>query len=218
MSFWSLTFTLPGDRVETLSDALFEAGALSVDVADAHGGTPDEHAAFAEPGTEVKPWPSSRLSVLLPRDADPRAALAQACDEAGIAVPQDAAWTEVDDRDWVRLTQSQFPPIRITPRLWIVPSWESPPDPNAINIMLDPGAAFGTGSHPTTRLCLRWLAEHIRGGERVLDYGCGSGILAIAALKLGAAVARGVDMDGQALVAARANAMQNAIVAEFVAP
>ncbi len=106
----------------------------------------------------------------------------------------------------MRLTQSQFDPIRISQRLWIVPTWHEPTDPAAINIMLDPGLAFGTGSHPTTRLCLRWLDENIKGGETVLDYGCGSGILAIAAMKLGAGSAVGVDVDAQAVVASRDNA------------
>jgi ribosomal protein L11 methyltransferase len=118
----------------------------------------------------------------------------------------------------VRLTQSQFKPIRISSRLWIVPSWEQVPDANAINIRLDPGAAFGTGSHATTRLCLAWLEANLRGGETVLDYGCGSGILAIAALRLGAARATGVDIDPQAVLAARANAMQNRVSADFHAP
>ena len=109
----------------------------------------------------------------------------------------------------MRLTQSQFDAIRISQRLWIVPTWHTPSDPQAINIMLDPGLAFGTGSHPTTRLCLRWLDDHIKGGEAVLDYGCGSGILAIAALKLGAASAVGVDVDSQAIMASRDNAAAN---------
>ena len=109
----------------------------------------------------------------------------------------------------------QFAPIRISPRLWIVPSWHGAPDPGAVNIVLDPGLAFGTGNHPTTRLALRWLERVIAGGESVLDYGCGSGILAIAALKLGAARATGVDVDDQALLAAQRNAMQNQVDAIF---
>jgi ribosomal protein L11 methyltransferase len=119
------------------------------------------------------------------------------------------------ERDWVRATQEQFAPIRISRRLWIVPSWHRAPDPAAINIVLDPGLAFGTGSHPTTRLCLRWLERVVRGGEFVIDYGCGSGVLAIAALKLGAGRAAGIDIDEQALVAARRNAMQNRVDASF---
>jgi len=109
----------------------------------------------------------------------------------------------------VRLTQSQFEPIPISPRLWIVPTWHTAADPDAINIVLDPGLAFGTGSHPTTRLCLRWLDNNLAGGESVLDYGCGSGILAIAAMKLGAAHAVGVDVDAQAVTASRDNAIAN---------
>ena len=111
----------------------------------------------------------------------------------------------------MRLTQSQFEPIPISSRLWIVPTWHTPVDPNAINIVLDPGLAFGTGSHPTTRLCLRWLDENLKSGESVLDYGCGSGILAIAALKLGAAHAVGVDVDSQAIQASRDNALVNRV-------
>jgi ribosomal protein L11 methyltransferase len=124
----------------------------------------------------------------------------------------------LSDRDWVRLTQSQFKPICISERLWIVPTWESAPNPHAINLRLDPGAAFGTGSHATTRLCLKWLERNLHGGESVLDYGCGSGILAIAAARLGAANVCGVDIDAQAVLAARANALQNRISAEFFAP
>jgi ribosomal protein L11 methyltransferase len=116
----------------------------------------------------------------------------------------------------VRATQDQFTPQQISPRLWIVPTWHAPPDPAAVNVILDPGLAFGTGTHPTTRLCLRWLDGLIRGGESVIDFGCGSGILAIAALKIGAGTAYGVDIDEQALLAARANAMQNQVDAVFV--
>ena len=119
----------------------------------------------------------------------------------------------------MRLTQSQFDPIRISQRLWIVPTWHTPSDPDAINIVLDPGLAFGTGSHPTTRLCLRWLDSNLQGGESVLDYGCGSGILAIAALKLGAAHAVGIDVDSQAVIASRDNAAANKVGnAQFYQP
>jgi ribosomal protein L11 methyltransferase len=121
----------------------------------------------------------------------------------------------VPDADWVRATQSQFDPIRISGRLWIVPTWHTPPDPAALNIVLDPGLAFGTGSHPTTRLCLQWLEARVRGGESVLDYGCGSGILAIAAAKLGAADVAGIDIDADAVRAARANAAANQARARF---
>jgi ribosomal protein L11 methyltransferase len=121
----------------------------------------------------------------------------------------------VEDADWVRLTQSQFQPLQITPRLWVVPSWHAPPDPAAINIVLDPGVAFGTGAHPTTRLCLRWLDAVVTPDADILDYGCGSGILAIAAMKLGARSARGIDIDPQAVLAARDNAERNGVTVNF---
>jgi ribosomal protein L11 methyltransferase len=122
----------------------------------------------------------------------------------------------VADEDWIKKSREQFAPIRITGRLWVVPTWHVPPQPDAINLILDPGLAFGTGSHPSTRLCLEWLDRTIGGGETVLDYGCGSGILAIAALKLGARRAVGVDIDIDAIAAARANAQRNGVAGEFL--
>ena len=116
----------------------------------------------------------------------------------------------------MRRSQTQFEPIRISERLWIVPSWATAPDAHALNLVLDPGLAFGTGSHPSTRLCLQWLERTVGGGERVLDYGCGSGILTIAALRLGASAALGVDVDPQALLAARQNAQRNQVDARFI--
>ena len=187
MSWQNLTLTVAGHEAEALSDALIDAGALSVDLSDADAGTAAEHAAFAEHGAPSTPWKRSRLTALFAAGIDTRAALAVACETAAIAHPYEAACSEVGDCDWVRLSQSQFKPIRISARLWIVPTWEVAPDPAAINLLLDPGAAFGTGSHPSTRLCRQWLDRNIRGGESVLDYGCGSGILAIAAARLGAA-------------------------------
>jgi ribosomal protein L11 methyltransferase len=134
---------------------------------------------------------------------------------AGMSTAPDYKIAEVAEQDWVRLTQSQFDPIRVSARLWIVPSWHASPDPTAINIILDPGLAFGTGGHPTTRLCLDWLDRHMSPGCSVIDYGCGSGILAIAAAKLGAARVRGVDIDAQAVQSSRYNAQRNCVIAEF---
>jgi ribosomal protein L11 methyltransferase len=122
----------------------------------------------------------------------------------------------VPDEDWVAKSRNAFAPIRVSRRLWIVPSWSTPPEAGAINLVLDPGLAFGTGSHATTRLCLRWLENRIAGGETVLDYGCGSGILAIAALKFGASRAVGVDIDPSAVAVAGANARCNAVAGEFL--
>ena len=202
---------------DELSDALLDQGAQSVSVEDASAGTADEAPLYGEPGVPVAgAWPQSLIKALCAHDADPMHILAAACAQVGLA-PLPAYRAEpVGDEDWVRLSQSQFEPIRISEKIWIVPSWAKAPDPQAINLVLDPGLAFGTGSHPTTRLCLQLLERTIRGGERVLDYGCGSGILAIAALRLGAREALGVDVDPLALVAARANAVRNRVDARFV--
>jgi ribosomal protein L11 methyltransferase len=212
MAWLTLIADTDAEHAEALSDALLELGALSVDLLDADADTPDEQAIFGEPG-EPPPgvWQHNRVSALFDADKDVVAILRQAADRVGLKELPEHRVEELADNDWVRLTQSQFEPIPISPRLWIVPTWHTPSDPAAINIVLDPGLAFGTGSHPTTRLCLRWLDDNIGGGESVLDYGCGSGILAIAALKLGAARAVGVDVDVQAVIASRDNAAANQV-------
>jgi ribosomal protein L11 methyltransferase len=202
---------------DALSDALLAQGAQSVCVEDANAGTVEEAPLYGEPGLPIEGvWPQSLITALCAHDADLMQIMAAACAQVGLAVVPDYRAEPVEDEDWVRLSQAQFEPIRISDKLWIVPSWAMAPDPNALNLVLDPGLAFGTGSHPTTRLCLQWLERAIRGGERVLDYGCGSGILAIAALRLGAREALGVDVDPQALVAGRANAARNRVDARFV--
>ena len=157
----------------------------------------------------------SKVVVLLEPDADIAGVLGEAAQAIGL--PDVPAYTveAVAEQNWVQLTQSQFDPIRVSERLWIVPSWHESPDPAAINLILDPGMAFGTGSHPTTRLCLEWLERHVTAGCSVLDYGCGSGILAIAAARLGAGPVAGVDIDPQAVEAARANAERNGVAALF---
>lgn len=216
MAWLTLTISAPADQAEGLSEALLDLGALAVDILDADADTPQEQAMFGEPG-EPAPhlWPHNRITALLGEGAQPDAVVQQAA--RAIGLEQIPAYTTaiLPDNDWVRMTQAQFSPIRISERLWIVPTWHSPHDAAAINITLDPGLAFGTGSHPTTRLCLRWLDQNLRGGESVLDYGCGSGILAIAALKLGAARATGVDVDPQAVQASRDNARLNQVDAQF---
>lgn len=209
-----LTLIVDSDatHAEALSEALLDLGALSVDLLDADADTPDEQAIFGEPG-EPPPgvWQHNRVSAMFDNDQDVRAILANAVAQIGLAKFPEYRIETLADNDWVRLTQSQFEPIPISPRLWIVPTWHTASDPSAINIVLDPGLAFGTGSHPTTRLCLRWLDQNLQGGESVLDYGCGSGILAIAALKLGAACAVGVDVDKQAVIASHDNAVANQV-------
>ena len=214
--------TLLADAVsaEALSDALLEGGALAVSIEDADADTADEQPLYGEPGghAELAAWSHNRLSVLLPAGTDPAQLLAAACELLSIAPPLICAERQVQDADWVRLTQAQFPPTRIGDALWIVPTWHDPPDPAAINIRLDPGVAFGTGTHPTTRLCLSWLLQELPRGARVLDYGCGSGVLAIAAAKLGAREVIGTDIDEQALDAARANSARNGVDARYTAP
>lgn len=220
MSWLSLIVDTDAQHAEVLSEALLEAGALSVDLLDADADTPDEQAIFGEPG-EPPPglWQHNRVSALFNDDADVAAILDAAAKRVGLPHIPEHRIEPLADNDWVRLTQSQFDPIPISPRLWIVPTWHTPSDPNAINIALDPGLAFGTGSHPTTRLCLRWLDTNLQGGESVLDYGCGSGILAIAAMKLGAAHAVGIDIDPQAVIASRDNAVANNVSAvDFFLP
>ena len=203
-------------KVLAVSDALLEAGALSVDVADAKAGTQGETPIFGEPGQDLEPaFASNRLLALFEPEVDLPGAIERACAAAGFSTSSEYKITEVAEQDWVRLTQSQFTPIRVSARLWIVPSWHSSPDPAAINIVLDPGLAFGTGSHPTTRLCLDWLDRYMSPGCSVIDYGCGSGVLAIAAAKLGAVRVRGVDIDAQAVLSSRYNAERNCVIAEF---
>jgi ribosomal protein L11 methyltransferase len=219
MPWQSVRLLVDSKQAELLSDALMEAGALSVSLEDADAGTLDETPLFGEPDhPTAELWPHSIAIVLLDEDADVAETLASAANQAGIPVPVDYTTEVVAEQDWVRLTQSQFDPIPISPRLWIVPTWHEAPDSRAINLKLDPGLAFGTGSHPTTRLCLRWLDEHLQGGETLLDYGCGSGILAIAAARLGAGRVDGVDIDEQAVSASRDNAALNEVDAHFCLP
>jgi ribosomal protein L11 methyltransferase len=197
---------------------------LSVSVEDADSDTPAERALFGEPGLEpeVQAWRHNHVVALLPDGLDPAQVL-EVVDAAGAGHYGDGDWSlrDVPDQDWVRLTQSQFQPIQIGKRIWIVPSWhrEDPDVPAArgadpqgrLHIELDPGLAFGTGSHPTTHLCLQWLEQNVQGGETVLDYGCGSGILAIAARLLGAGPTQAVDIDEQAVQSTQYNAQVNGV-------
>lgn len=218
-----LTLTVAEAQAEPLSDALLAAGALSVAVEDAQADSADEQPLYGEPGLPLpqQAWQRNRLAVLIDAATDPAQLLAAAAEACEQAPPAIEASRVVEDADWVRLTQAQFPPTRIDERLWIVPSWHAPPDPAAINLRLDPGVAFGTGTHPTTRLCLAWLAQQPLAGRRVLDYGCGSGILAVAAALLGAARVTGTDIDPLAVEAARHNSAANGIdaaVADYTLP
>ncbi|WP_434514854.1 50S ribosomal protein L11 methyltransferase [Dechloromonas sp. ARDL1] len=217
MSWQNVSFLTDASHAEPMCDALLEAGALSASIEDADAGTPDEQPQFGEPGSVNTPgWNHSKVVVLLEPDADAATILGEAARAIGLAEVPAFSVEPVAEQNWVQLTQSQFDPIRVSERLWIVPSWHESPDPAAINLILDPGMAFGTGSHPTTRLCLEWLERNVSAGNTVLDYGCGSGILAIAAARLGAGHVAGVDIDPQAVDAAKANAERNGVTALFV--
>jgi ribosomal protein L11 methyltransferase len=219
MAMFELRLHVPQDRVEAVSDALMdELEALSVSVEDADADTAAEQALFGEPGMPIEhsAWAHSVLTALFTDEAAATEAatliLAQDDGAAGVRVVSVQA---VAEQDWVRLTQSQFAPVPITPTFWIVPSWHEPPA-DALQVMrLDPGLAFGTGTHPTTRMCLRWTALHAPAlasrWTRVLDYGCGSGILAIGAALFGAHDIDAVDIDPAAVVSTRDNALANGV-------
>jgi ribosomal protein L11 methyltransferase len=201
--------------VEPVSDALSdELGALAVSVEDADAHSADEAALFGEPGLPAPKagWPRSTVRALFDdeREATEAATLLLARDGVGDAVHLQALRT-VPDTDWVWLTQSQFEPVEITPSFWVVPSWHQRPAAAERVIRLDPGLAFGTGTHPTTRMCLRWIASSARPWHRVLDYGCGSGILAIGAALHGARAVDAVDIDPAAVESTRGNAQANGV-------
>lgn len=210
MSWTEIVIEVPRAQAELMSDALMEAGALSVSVEDADEGTEAERPLFGEPGMEPEQhaWERSRIVALADAGADHAALVHEACDACELP---DLPFTlrSVAEQDWVRVTQSQFEPIHIGKKIWVVPSWHDAPEPDALVLELDPGLAFGTGSHPTTRLCMEWLEQNVKPGESLLDYGCGSGILAMLARKLGATPVEGVDIDPQAIVSARDNAERN---------
>lgn len=231
MSFRQLQFTVDAQTAEELGDALMELGALSISVEDAQADTPEESPLYGEPGMipTQEAWNESVVQALFDNQLwqqfpqHTEAILAELV-QSGLAVD---VYTEtiIEDQNWVELTQSQFEPISITPSLWVVPSWHSKPEDlpkDAICLAVDPGLAFGTGSHPTTKLCLQWLEKlshnHILQGCSVLDYGCGSGILAIAAQKLGSGKTIGIDIDPQAMVAGEQNALNNQVEVSFYLP
>ena len=207
--------------LEPWSEALLELGALSVGAEDADAGSSEEEALFGEPGEPGAPdaaaappaWRRNRVSVLAPEGCDAAGLVEAAARRIARAPVPVLALQVLEDEDWVLRTQAQFPPFT-TGRLAIVPTWHEPP-PGRVAVRLDPGVAFGTGSHPTTRLCLSWLAREMRPGASLLDYGCGSGILSIAAAALGAGEVIGIDIDPQAVQAATANARRNGVAARY---
>lgn len=204
-----------GSQADSLTDALMQAGALAASVEDADSDTPEEQPLFGEPGSEASPegWRSNLVIALLPDGVDPAQLLAQCQQVLSFEIDSPGQLRNVPDQDWVRLTQSQFEPIAVGSRLLIVPTWhrDSIDAHERVRLELDPGLAFGTGSHPTTHLCLAWLDAEMQSQASVLDYGCGSGILAIAARLLGAGRVVGVDIDEQAVMATMDNAKANGV-------
>ncbi|MBT2322148.1 50S ribosomal protein L11 methyltransferase [Variovorax paradoxus] len=211
---FELRLLAPEDRVETVSDALEALDALSVSVEDADAQTDAEEALFGEPGMPPpkEGWQRSRVIALFAAEASAREAATVLAAQDFFADCKMLGLADVPEQDWVRLTQSQFAPVEVTSEFWIVPTWHEPPPQARQVIRLDPGLAFGTGTHPTTRMCLRWIASRGElGGKRVLDYGCGSGILAIGAAKFGATNVDAVDIDEAAVEATRLNADANGV-------
>lgn len=213
MPLYEITLLSQEQDVESICDALEALDALSVSVEDAQGDTEFEDALFGEPGMPApkNAWQHSKVKALF-------ATKELALQAENFLAQQPYAQREnflgitaVEEQDWVRLTQSQFEPVLIAPGFYIVPSWHEKPVDAVHAIELDPGLAFGTGTHPTTRMCLQWLAKQDLRGKRVLDYGCGSGILAIAAAKLGAAEVVAVDIDSAAVEATNDNALKNQV-------
>ena len=199
-----LHFTARKDQIEPLEDWLFARGALSVTLED------EADQPLLEPGPGETPlWDAVRLTALFAGHEDLTPLLGEVPPELCTQAPSVAV--PVADREWTRVWEDQFHPLQMGERLWICPSWTPPPDPDAVNILLDPGLAFGTGTHPTTAMCLRALDADLPPGKRVVDYGCGSGILGIAAVRLGAAAVLGVDNDPQAITASRDNARRNEV-------
>jgi ribosomal protein L11 methyltransferase len=221
MGWTEIVIQVTRDQAEALSDALMDAGALSVSVEDADEGTDAEQPLFGEPGMEPTEaaWERSRVVALADVDANHATIVADATKAIGLSYALPFALRPVEEQDWVRLTQSQFDPIHIGQRIWVVPSWHEAPEPDALILELDPGLAFGTGSHPTTRLCMEWLEGNVNSAvATVLDYGCGSGILALVAKKLGVPQVLGVDIDPQALESARFNSERNHCEIEYHLP
>lgn len=216
MAWISLKIAAQDNTADLISDTLMAQGALSAIIEDANADTLDEQPIFGEPGDPPPGiWQQNLVSALFDDDVDVAAIVADL--QRKTKLNNLTYSTEViEEQDWVRATQSQFDPIKITDDLWIVPTWHNAPNANALNIVLDPGLAFGTGSHPTTHLCLAWLKKTVQPNNSVLDYGCGSGILAIAAKKLGAAEVVGTDIDPQAIQSSLYNAEQNQVQASFL--
>ncbi|MBA0161073.1 50S ribosomal protein L11 methyltransferase [Pectobacterium versatile] len=206
MPWIQLKINTSGNVAEQLGDAMIESGAVSVTFQDTHD-TP----VFEPLPGETRLWGDTDAIALYDAEADMNAVIAILEQEPLLGAGFKHKIEQLEDKDWEREWMDNFHPMQFGKRLWICPSWREIPDPNAVNVMLDPGLAFGTGTHPTTALCLQWLDGLDLEGKTIIDFGCGSGILAIAALKLGAARAIGIDIDPQAIQASRDNAQRNGV-------
>jgi len=208
MPWLQVRLAITPHQAAVLEDQLLELGAVSVTFMDA------EDQPIFEPDLGTTPlWTHTHLLALFEDGTDADAVLAQLKLQRGGELPEYQV-ERIEDQDWERSWMDNFHPMRFGRRLWIVPSWHEAPEPDAVNLLLDPGLAFGTGTHPTTALCLEWLDGQELSGCRVLDFGCGSGILGIAALLLGAESALGTDIDPQALEASLDNAGRNGLPAD----
>ncbi len=217
MSFKQIVINIDSKSADELSDIFFDLNALSVSIEDQYEGTELEQPIFDEPGIVVdRLWDFSKIVVLYDENVNIPNLISEAVKLLGHEFSY--AVEHVDDEDWVRKTQSQFKPIKINDNFYIVPSWHDLPDKTAKSIILDPGLAFGTGSHPTTFMCLEWLAQNVLPQHSVLDYGCGSGILAISAKIHGAHTVHGVDIDPQAIESSIINAQNNSAHIKFTTP
>ena len=214
MMFKQLTINIDSTTADKLSDIFFDLDILSVSIEDQYNDTDLEQVIFGEPGIVVEGlWENSRLVVLVEQHTDIKKLVSKAKSLLGQSF--DYTVESINNQDWVSLTQNQFQPIKVSDKLYIVPSWHESPDKEATAITLDPGMAFGTGSHPTTFMCLQWLSKNITPQNSVLDYGCGSGILAITAKKLGADIVYGVDIDKEAIVSSKTKATNNNVAITF---
>ena len=216
MAAWiNLKIRASADYADIMSDALIELGALSCAIEDSYLNSENEEALFGEPNIPSNTiWQHNTVESLFESTVSIDTIINELKTITGLS-HIDYTLDSVEEQNWVALTQSQFEPINIFDRLWIVPSWHTSPNPDAINIILDPGLAFGTGSHPTTHLCLEWLIKEVNINDHVLDYGCGSGILSIAAKKCGAKQVIGIDIDPQAIIASIHNAKENHVDVQF---
>ncbi len=207
MTWLQISLDTTSDRVQALADALSEAGAVSVSIE----GADDEPLFEVDWNDDTPVWKQTRVVALFEEGTDTDAAMRQVAELLSLPAPPACTVESLADQDWERAWMDRWKPMHFGGDLWVIPSWLAPVEPDATNLVLDPGLAFGTGTHATTAMCLEWLAQHPPYGREIIDFGCGSGILAIAALMLGADRALGTDTDPQALIVSRENAERNAV-------